>query len=52
MITSHHVAEEYANASMYKLSPWHLIVRYMLVDLPGQLDNQEELKPVYSQFTR
>jgi len=48
MITSHHVAEEYANASMYKMSPWRLVVRYMLVNLQGQLLNPNELATLIS----
>jgi hypothetical protein len=39
MIMTVHVPEEYHSADVEDYSPWYLVMRYLLVDLPGQPEN-------------
>lgn len=44
MISSHHVAEEYQNKGLRDQSPWRLLIRCLLIDLPEQLENGIDIK--------
>jgi len=39
MISSYHTPEEYQAESVRRHSPWHLLLRCMLIDLPEQLES-------------
>ncbi|KAK0726439.1 hypothetical protein B0T21DRAFT_350572 [Apiosordaria backusii] len=39
MISSYHTPEEYQAKSVWRQSPWYLLLRCMLIDLPEQLES-------------
>jgi hypothetical protein len=40
MISSHYFPEEYHAESLRNETPWYLLIRYLLIDLPEQLENR------------
>lgn len=39
VLSSYHVPEEYAAPDLQRMAPWRILLRFLLVDLPGQLEN-------------
>lgn len=43
MIMTFHPPEEYHSTDVEDYTPWYLVMRYLLVDLPEQLENLENI---------